>query len=166
MERSSGIDGGASCTAVPLSASPAYGACPCGTRSPFSASTQGYGRMVGQEEESMALYCRNCGNSMADDARFCSVCGTASGAVASTAYPRAAARQLTRPRAGRMIAGVCQGIANQYSWDVAWVRVITVIAAVFGGGLGVVAYIVLWVVTPEDPLPLPPPGTTYTPTGS
>jgi phage shock protein PspC (stress-responsive transcriptional regulator) len=61
-----------------------------------------------------------------------------------------------------MIAGVCQGIANQYNWDVAWVRVIVVLTAVFGGGLGAVAYLVLWVVTPEEPLSLPP-GQSYTP---
>ena len=113
----------------------------------------------------MAVYCKNCGGVLADDARFCSVCGTV--VTPAGAYPRAATRQLIRPRAGRMIAGVCQGIANQYSWDVAWVRVIAVIAAVFAGGLGAVAYVVLWVVTPEEPLTLPPPGpTTYTPSGS
>jgi phage shock protein PspC (stress-responsive transcriptional regulator) len=61
-----------------------------------------------------------------------------------------------------MVAGVCQGLANQYGWDVSWVRVITVLAAVFGGGVGVVAYAVLWVVTPEEPLALPP-GQTFTP---
>jgi phage shock protein PspC (stress-responsive transcriptional regulator) len=65
-----------------------------------------------------------------------------------------------------MIGGVCQGLANQYGWDVAWIRVIAVIAAVFGGGLGAVAYVVLWVVTPEEPLALPSgqPYTTNTPT--
>jgi phage shock protein PspC (stress-responsive transcriptional regulator) len=61
-----------------------------------------------------------------------------------------------------MIAGVCQGLANQYGWDVAWVRVIAVVAAVFGGGVGLVVYFVLWVVTPEEPLSLPP-GQSYTP---
>ena len=78
------------------------------------------------------------------------------------AYAPPAARTLIRPRVGRMVAGVCQGLANQYGWDVAWVRVITVIAAVFGGGVGVVVYGVLWVVTPEEPLALPP-GQTFTP---
>jgi len=56
------------------------------------------------------------------------------------------------------------GLANQYGWDVAWIRVIAVLAAVFGGGLGAVAYVVLWVVTPEEPLSLPP-GQTYTTNG-
>ncbi len=108
----------------------------------------------------MPMYCRQCGNAIADGARFCSVCGVEVMPVVT--YPRAARRQLVRPRTGRLLAGVCQGIANQFDWDVAWVRVLTVIAAVFGGGLGIVAYVVLWVVTPEEPLTLPP-GQSYTP---
>jgi phage shock protein C len=54
-----------------------------------------------------------------------------------------------------MVAGVCQGLANSYAWDVTWVRVITVLLAVFGGGIGLIAYIVFWVVMPEEPLALP-----------
>jgi len=61
-----------------------------------------------------------------------------------------------------MIGGVCQGLANQYNWDVAWVRVLAVILAVFGGGIGAVAYVVLWIVTPEEALVLPP-GPSFTP---
>jgi phage shock protein C len=41
-------------------------------------------------------------------------------------------------------------------WDVTWVRVITVLLAIFGGGAGIVAYVVFWVVMPEEPLALPP----------
>jgi phage shock protein C len=54
-----------------------------------------------------------------------------------------------------MVAGVCQGLANAYVWDVVWVRVITVLLAVFGGGVGLIAYLVFWVVMPEEPMPLP-----------
>ena len=78
--------------------------------------------------------------------------------------------RLIRPRAGRMIAGVCQGLANNYNWDVTVVRVVTVLLSVFGGGAGIVAYVVFWVVMPEEPLALPSgptPGSTYVPpTGS
>ena len=61
-----------------------------------------------------------------------------------------------------MLAGVCQGLANAYVWDVAWVRVITVLLTVFGGGLGLVAYVVFWIVMPEEPLALPA-GVPYAP---
>ncbi len=104
----------------------------------------------------MAMYCKSCGNSIAEGARFCGVCGTAAPAANPGAYAPAASRTLVRPRMGRMIGGVCQGLANQYGWDVAWIRVIAVIAAIFGGGIGAVAYVVLWIVTPEEPLALPP----------
>jgi phage shock protein C len=113
----------------------------------------------------MAVICKNCGNSMNDDARFCSVCGTQVGAPqAPHAYssnpnvPYTPVTRLVRPRFGRMIAGVCQGLANNYAWDVTWVRVITVLLAIFGGGVGLVAYLVFWVVMPQEPLALPQPG--------
>jgi phage shock protein C len=102
----------------------------------------------------MAVYCRNCGASMSEEVRFCAGCGAAA-PVQATSYARAN-RPLIRPRAGRMIAGVCQGVANQYGWDPAWVRFITVLATVFLGGLGAVGYAVLWVVMAEEPLALPP----------
>lgn len=73
--------------------------------------------------------------------------------------------RLIRPRAGRMVAGVCQGLANSYAWDVTWVRVITVLLTIFGGGIGLVAYVVFWIVMPEEPLALPQP-TAWPPQGS
>ncbi|HEX4006491.1 MAG TPA: PspC domain-containing protein [Acidobacteriaceae bacterium] len=65
--------------------------------------------------------------------------------------------RLLRPRAGRMIAGVCQGLSNAYAWDVVWVRVITVLLTVFGGGAGLLAYVIFWIVMPEEPILLHPP---------
>jgi phage shock protein C len=103
----------------------------------------------------MAVYCRNCGKSLADEARFCSGCGAQMYAQAPAAYPQTVTR-LVRPRAGRMIAGVCQGLSNAYAWDVVWVRVITVLLTVFGGGSGLLAYVIFWIVMPEEPLLLPP----------
>ncbi len=44
-------------------------------------------------------------------------------------------RPLVRPHAGRQIAGVCIGLAQANSWDVAVVRIITVIGFFFSGGL-------------------------------
>lgn len=120
----------------------------------------------------MAVSCKNCGNTMNDDARFCSACGTQIGTPQQAqtyspgygaGYPAPA--RLIRPRTGRMVAGVCQGLANSYAWDVTWVRVITVLLTIFGGGIGLVAYIVFWIVMPEEPLALPQP-TAWPPQGS
>lgn len=117
----------------------------------------------------MPASCQNCGASLNGEARFCSACGTPVAPPQAQTPPGqnyppnygsqyAPPSRLIRPRAGRMIAGVCQGLANSYSWDVVWVRVIAVLLAVFGGGIGLVAYLVFWVVMPEEPLALPQPG--------
>ena len=81
----------------------------------------------------MASYCANCGASLSSGARFCSACGravTEPGPVAGSG-PVRTPNPLIRPFAGRKLAGVCQGLANQYGWDVTLVRVITVLLAVF-----------------------------------
>jgi phage shock protein C len=111
----------------------------------------------------MAVFCSNCGSSMNNEARFCSACG----AQINTGIPPVYSVQtrLIRPRLGRMVAGVCQGLANNYAWDVAWVRVVTVLLAVFGGGAGLIGYIIFWVVMPEEQLSLPPGTGSYAPPG-
>jgi phage shock protein PspC (stress-responsive transcriptional regulator) len=55
---------------------------------------------------------------------------------------------------GRLIAGVCQGVAVTYGWDVTLVRVVFVLLACFSG-VGLILYVVLWVAAPEEPLLLP-----------
>lgn len=110
----------------------------------------------------MAMYCRNCGKALADEARFCSGCGAQTNATPPPYTPNQAyyapqtVTRLVRPRTGRMIAGVCQGLSNAYAWDVVWVRVITVLLTVFGGGSGLLAYVIFWIVMPEEPVLLPP----------
>lgn len=72
---------------------------------------------------------------------------------------------LTRPRGNRMIAGVCAGLAQHYRWDLFWVRILAILIAVFSSGAGVVAYVVFWIVMPEEAwrLPAPVPGTAAAP---
>lgn len=99
----------------------------------------------------MAVYCTRCGTGLPPGARFCSNCGN----VIYTAQPMAA-RPLVRPFAGRNVAGVCIGLAQAYGWDVAMVRVLTVIGFFFSGGLVAVAYLACWVGIPEEPIPIAP----------
>jgi phage shock protein C len=106
----------------------------------------------------MAQYCSNCGKPLPAGARACPSCGHAVGGAYEGAYavpPSMAQRRLVRPRAGRVIAGVCQGIANMYGWDVTLIRVLAVLLAFFSG-IGLLAYIVIWVVAPEEAYALPP----------
>jgi phage shock protein PspC (stress-responsive transcriptional regulator) len=49
-----------------------------------------------------------------------------------------------------MVSGVSGGLAAYFGTDPALVRVLWVIAAIFTGGLVLVAYLVLWIVVPEE----------------
>ncbi|MGD0096200.1 MAG: PspC domain-containing protein [Terracidiphilus sp.] len=98
----------------------------------------------------MAVYCQSCGTGLPPSARFCSNCGAAVPVLAC--IPR---RQLVRPIVGRMIAGVCIGVAQTYGWDVALVRVLTVVGFFCTGGIVAVAYLAGWIGIPEEPLRLP-----------
>jgi phage shock protein C len=55
---------------------------------------------------------------------------------------------LTRSKADRVIAGVAGGIAERLGVNSALVRLAWVLS-VFFGGLGVVVYLILWVLLPE-----------------
>lgn len=58
-----------------------------------------------------------------------------------------ATSSLTRVRQGRIIAGVCAGIADHYGWSRGTVRLLFVLFGLFGAGE--IAYIVLWIVMPK-----------------
>jgi phage shock protein C len=50
----------------------------------------------------------------------------------------------------RMIAGVAGGLANYFDTDPTLVRILFVLLTLLGGGgLGILVYIVLWIVMPE-----------------
>jgi phage shock protein C len=49
-----------------------------------------------------------------------------------------------------MIAGVCGGLGHYLSIDPIWVRLVFVLLALSGGGLGVLIYLVLWLVIPRE----------------
>ncbi len=57
-------------------------------------------------------------------------------------------RKLYRSDAGKMIGGVCSGIAEYFGWDATVVRVVAIILSFFGG-LNLLVYILLWIVIPK-----------------
>jgi phage shock protein PspC (stress-responsive transcriptional regulator) len=57
---------------------------------------------------------------------------------------------LVRSRDGRMLAGVCAGVANYFSLDVTLVRVIWAVVSIITGGAGVLAYLVAWILMPNE----------------
>ena len=98
----------------------------------------------------MGVYCQRCGTGLPVSARFCSNCG----AVVPVAQ-YVTGRPLVRPIIGRQFAGVCAALAQTYGWDVALIRIFTVIGFFFSGGLVAVAYLAGWIGIPEETVPLP-----------
>ncbi len=59
--------------------------------------------------------------------------------------------RLTRSNNNRVIAGVCAGLAQWLGWDIALVRLLYLLVSIFSAGFpGVLAYIILWIVVPEE----------------
>lgn len=57
-------------------------------------------------------------------------------------------RKLYRDTEKGMLGGVCSGLGHYFGIDAVWIRILFVILVFAGVGAGIVAYIVLWVVTP------------------
>lgn len=58
-------------------------------------------------------------------------------------------KRLYRSETNRQIAGVCGGLAEYFSIDTTLVRLAFILTTLLGGP-GVIAYIVLWIVVPEE----------------
>jgi phage shock protein C len=61
-------------------------------------------------------------------------------------------RTLYRSKHDQMISGVCAGLADYFGLDPTVVRLLAVLAAVLSSGGAIIAYVVLWLVVPEEPV--------------
>lgn len=59
--------------------------------------------------------------------------------------------RLYRSVNNKTIGGVCAGLADYFNLDIVLIRVAFVLLLLFGGG-GLLAYIILWIVIPQQPL--------------
>jgi phage shock protein PspC (stress-responsive transcriptional regulator) len=60
------------------------------------------------------------------------------------------ASTLTRPQHGKVIAGVCAGLAERFGWNANVVRLLFVLSCLLPGPQFVI-YIVLWILMPKRP---------------
>lgn len=56
---------------------------------------------------------------------------------------------LVRPKRGRVIAGVCAGVARRFGWSAWLVRVLFIVSCVLPGPQ-FVAYLALWLLMPSE----------------
>ena len=61
-------------------------------------------------------------------------------------------RQLTRSRTNRMIAGICGGLGEYSNIDPTVIRLISVLFLFFTGPGVVLAYIIMALIIPEEPV--------------
>lgn len=107
-------------------------------------------------DSAMTGFCSNCGNALAQGARFCSRCGAVVSGFPPAGFPMYPAR-LVRPLYGRQFAGVCAGLARAYGWDVGTIRIIAVLSGIFLCPVAEIVYLACWIGIPEEPLgELPP----------
>ena len=59
-------------------------------------------------------------------------------------------KKLERPRTGRMVAGVCAGIARYFGWDETVVRVVYALLTVCTAFSGIIAYFILAIIIPQE----------------
>ncbi|MDQ2844074.1 MAG: PspC domain-containing protein [Acidobacteriota bacterium] len=109
------------------------------------------------------MYCSSCGVEVSDAARYCPQCGIATSRNSFVSPSGKPAHALSRPREDRKIAGVCAGIARYMGIDVTLVRILTLVFVIWPPGVGLIFYLVCWIVMPQDLLMLPPASQTSQP---
>lgn len=99
------------------------------------------------------MQCQSCHKELAEGTKFCSSCGAQQVGVAGTqgigSIPPV--KRLMRSSRDKKIGGVCAGLAEYFDLDPTIVRVVWLLAILFGG-TGLLVYLILWIVLPQAPL--------------
>src|ERR1700674_371555 len=100
------------------------------------------------------MYCSSCGTQIGDHDNFCHACGREVAHVGeahqSSAAGYNAPRRVYRLVHDKKIAGVCSGLAKYFDIDVTLIRLAVATGIVLSGGLGLLAYIIAWIIMPVD----------------
>jgi phage shock protein C len=62
----------------------------------------------------------------------------------------AVTKRFVRPKKGRILGGVALALANYFNIDAVVVRIIWLLLLLPGGLPGLLPYIILWLIIPED----------------
>ncbi len=99
------------------------------------------------------MFCHRCGQALTAGGNFCSSCGAPANANVFTTSPL---NTMYRPRSSRIFAGVCAAIHLRYGWDLTATRILAVILGIFLFPVGEIAYLVAWLLIPEEVQVVPP----------
>ena len=69
--------------------------------------------------------------------------------MSTYSYDTPARGGLVRPRDGRIIAGVCAGLAKRFGWSTTAVRVIFLLLIPLPGPI-LIIYLALWLIMPTE----------------
>lgn len=94
------------------------------------------------------MFCPQCGKEYPQKVNFCCHCG------AAMYTPVRVQKKLALSRRDKKIGGVCGGFAEYLEIDSTLVRLIW-IALAFVGGWGIIAYLVAWIIMPQEAEPQP-----------
>lgn len=64
--------------------------------------------------------------------------------------PPLAQRRLYRSKTQKILGGVCGGLGDYFAVDPVWFRIGFVVLAL-GGGSGILIYLLMWLIVPEQP---------------
>ncbi len=60
-------------------------------------------------------------------------------------------KRLYRSRKDKVLGGVCGGIAEYLDVDPVVVRLVWAIVSLISMGMGILAYLIAWIIIPEEP---------------
>jgi phage shock protein PspC (stress-responsive transcriptional regulator) len=98
------------------------------------------------------MVCSNCQRQIAEGSNFCYNCGAKQVPAGS---PSAAAqtggrKRLVRSSTDKKIGGVCGGLADYFDLDPTIIRIVWLLAFLCAG-VGLLAYVILWIALPLAP---------------